>query len=92
VRSISGSINGVIESLGTGGAAHLDTVSGSVTLDAFAGLDATVTLHSLSGRVSCGFPLTVSEQKGNRLSGTIGTGAANVDVGTVSGSISIQKM
>jgi DUF4097 and DUF4098 domain-containing protein YvlB len=92
VRSVSGSIDGVIESLGTGGSAHLGTVSGSVSLDAFAGLDAKVSLHSLSGRVSCSFPVTVSEQKNNRLSGTIGRGSADVDVGTVSGSISISKM
>jgi hypothetical protein len=92
VRSVSGSIDGVIESLGTGGSAHLGTVSGSVTLDAFAGLDATVSLHSLSGRVSCSLPLTVSEQKNNRLNGKIGKGSANLDVGTVSGSISISKM
>jgi hypothetical protein len=92
VRSVSGSIDGTIQSLGTGGSAHLDSVSGSVTLDAFSGLDAIVSLHSLSGRVSCGFPLIVSEQKNNRLSGTIGRGSANVDVGTLSGSISLSKM
>jgi DUF4097 and DUF4098 domain-containing protein YvlB len=92
VRSVSGSINGVIESLGTGGSAHLGTVSGSVLLNAFPGLDATVSLHSLSGRVSCDFPISTTEQKNNRLSGTIGKGAASLDVGTVNGSISISKM
>jgi DUF4097 and DUF4098 domain-containing protein YvlB len=92
VRSVSGSIDGVIESLGSGGSAHMSTVSGSVTLSAFAALDATVSLHTLSGNVSCGFPLTVSDQKKNRLSGTIGKGSANVDVGTISGSISIARM
>jgi hypothetical protein len=92
VRSISGSIDGVIESLPSGGTAHLSTVSGSVTLNAFAGLDATVSLHTLSGNVSCGFPVTISEQKKNRLNGTIGNGSANIDVGTVSGSIDISKM
>jgi DUF4097 and DUF4098 domain-containing protein YvlB len=92
VRSVSGSINGVIESLGNGGTAHLNTVSGSVTLNAYAALDATVSLHSLSGNVSCSFPLTVADQKKNRLNGTIGKGSANLEVGTVSGSISISKM
>jgi hypothetical protein len=92
VRSVSGSIDGVIESLGNDGTAHLGTVSGSVTLNAFAALDAKVSLHTLSGNVSCGFPLTISEQKKNRLNGTIGKGSAKIDVGTVSGSISISKM
>jgi hypothetical protein len=92
VRSISGSITGVIESLGSGGLARMSTVSGSVSLNAWPGLDAAVSLHSLSGRVSCAFPVTATEQKNNRLNGTIGTGAANLDVGTVSGSISISKL
>jgi hypothetical protein len=92
VRSVSGSIDGVIESLESRGSAHLGTVSGSVTLNAFAALDATVWLHSLSGRVSCAFPVSVSDQKKNRLEGTIGKGSANLDVGTVSGSISVSKI
>jgi DUF4097 and DUF4098 domain-containing protein YvlB len=91
VRTVSGSIDGDIESLANGGAAHLNTVSGSVTVNAFAALDAAVSLHSISGAVSCGFPLTVTDQKKNRLSGTIGKGSASLDVGTVSGSISISK-
>jgi DUF4097 and DUF4098 domain-containing protein YvlB len=75
VRTVSGSIDGVIESLG-----------------ALPGLDATISLHSLSGRVSCSFPITISEQKSNGLNGTIGKGSANLDVGTVSGSITLSKM
>jgi DUF4097 and DUF4098 domain-containing protein YvlB len=92
VRTVSGSISGVIESMGAGGSAHLGTVSGSVSLNAFPGLDAAVSLHSLSGRVSCDFPVNATEQKNNRLSGTIGKGSASLDVGTVSGSISISKL
>jgi hypothetical protein len=92
VRSVSGAINGIIESLGAGGSAHLGTVSGTVSLKVSPGLDATISLHSLSGRVSCDFPVTASEQKNNRLSGTVGKGAASLDVGTVSGSIRISRM
>jgi hypothetical protein len=92
VRSVSGSIDGVIKSLGSGGSAHLGTVSGSVTLNAAAALDAKVSLHSLSGLVSCDFPVAVSDRKKNHLDGTIGKGSANLDVGTVSGSISVSKM
>jgi DUF4097 and DUF4098 domain-containing protein YvlB len=90
-RSVSGSIDGTIKSLPASGSAHLSTVSGSVSLNAFAGLDAALALHSVSGSVSCDFPLTVSEQKRNRLTGKIGSGSATVDIGTVSGSISIAK-
>ena len=92
VRTVSGSIDGTIESMGPGGSAHLSAVSGSISVAAFAGLDAEVSLHSLSGRVSCDFPVMASEQKNNRLSGTIGKGSANLEAGTVSGSITISKM
>jgi hypothetical protein len=92
VRTVSGSIDGSIETLAPGGSAHLSTVSGSISVAAFAGLDAVVSLHSLSGRVSCDFPVTISEQKNNRLSGTVGKGSSSLDAGTVSGSITISKL
>lgn len=90
-RTVTGSIDGDIDSLDRGGSARLSTVSGSVTLNAFPGLDAKVSLHSVSGRVSCAFPVTISEQKNNRLEGKIGAGAASVDAGAISGSISINR-
>jgi hypothetical protein len=92
VRTVSGSIDGTIEALGPTGQAHFSAVSGSISVGAFAALDAAVSLHSLSGHVSCDFPLTVSEQKNNRLTGTIGKGSSNLDAGTVSGSITINKL
>jgi hypothetical protein len=92
VRTVSGSIDGSIEALGPTGSARLSTVSGSISVNAFAGLDAAVSLHSLSGRVSCDFPLSISEQKNNRLTGTIGKGSASLDAGTVSGSITISRL
>jgi len=90
-HSVSGSIDGTISALGPSGSARLNTVSGSVTLSAYAALDANLSLHSVSGSVSCGFPVTISEQKRNRLQGRIGSGAARLDIGTVSGSITISK-
>ncbi|HET6450928.1 MAG TPA: DUF4097 family beta strand repeat-containing protein [Spirochaetia bacterium] len=92
IRTVSGSISGDLDSLATGGSAHFGSVSGSISVDASSGLDAELSLHSLSGRVSCDFPVTITEQKGNRLSGRIGKGSATVDAGTVSGSISISRM
>ena len=92
VRTVSGSIDGDVDSLAPGGSAHFGSVSGSISVEAFSGLDAEVSLHSLSGHVSCDFPLVVSEQKNNRLTGRIGKGSATLEAGTVSGSISISKM
>jgi len=91
-RSISGSIQGEIQGLDRSGEANLRTVSGSVRVGAFAGLDATVSLHSLSGPVSCDFPVALSEQRNNRLQGKIGGGAARVDIGTTSGAISVTRI
>lgn len=91
-RSVSGSIDGDIGALEKGGSARMSTISGSVSVNAFSGLDATVTLHTLSGRVSCGFPVTISEQRNNRLQGKIGAGSASLDAGSTSGSITINKM
>ncbi len=91
LRTVSGAIEGRIESLGAGGSVHAGTVSGSVSLGAFAALDASINLHSVSGAVSCAFPVTVSQQKNNTLQGQIGRGSASIDVGTVSGSIDIRK-
>jgi DUF4097 and DUF4098 domain-containing protein YvlB len=90
-RSVSGSIDGDIDAMEKSGSARLSTVSGSVTVNAFAGLDATVSLHTLSGRVTCDFPVTISEQKNNRLQGKIGAGSASIDAGSTSGSIAINR-
>jgi DUF4097 and DUF4098 domain-containing protein YvlB len=91
-RSVSGSIDGRLSALDKGGSVRLSTISGSVRLDAFAGLDASIDLHSVSGRVSCDFPVTISEQRNNRLRGKVGSGSASLEAGSTSGSISIHKL
>jgi DUF4097 and DUF4098 domain-containing protein YvlB len=90
-RSISGSVDGDIRALEKGGSASLSTISGSVTLRVFPALDATLSLRTLSGSVSCDFPVTISEQKRNKLEGRVGTGAANLEASSTSGSITISK-
>jgi len=91
-HTVSGSIEGQIESLGQGGTATLRSVSGSVDIEAYDGLNAFVSLSSMSGAVSCGFPLTVAVQRRNSLEGKIGEGSSRVDVATTSGTIAIRKM
>jgi hypothetical protein len=91
-KSVSGTINGKIRALGRGGSVEVETVSGSVNLSAFAGLDAELRLQSVSGSISCGFPLQITEKKRNRLEGRIGTGAAPLNAKTVSGSISLSPL
>jgi DUF4097 and DUF4098 domain-containing protein YvlB len=91
-KSISGAINGRIRNLGRGGSAEVETISGSVNLAAFAGLDAELRLQSVSGSVSCSFPLQITEQKRSRLTGRIGTGAVPLSAKTVSGSIDLSPL
>jgi len=91
-RTVSGSIDGRIQSLDKGGSASMRSVSGSVALAAFPGLDAAVSLHSVSGRIECDFPVTSVEQKSNSLEGRIGDGTGRLEVTTTSGTITIRKL
>ncbi len=90
-RSISGSITGTIDSLEKGGSVSMRTVSGSVSISVFDGFDASLNLHSVSGTVSCDFPVSIVEQKRNRLQGKVGQGSVPVEIGTTSGGISISR-
>jgi DUF4097 and DUF4098 domain-containing protein YvlB len=91
-RTVSGSIQGKIDSLNKDGSVRLHSVSGSIEMDAFAAVDASVSLHSLSGAVSCNFPLSATDQKRNSLEGRIGGGSARLEATTTSGPITIRRM
>jgi len=91
VHSISGSVGGTIQSIQAGGSVRLSTVSGSVDVAAFPALSARVTLRSISGSVSCDFPVSQAQQKGHSLEGTIGGGAVPVDMTTTSGSVRLHR-
>jgi len=92
VNTTSGRVKGEILALAGGDSVEIDSISGSVELEAFGGLDAAVTLQSVSGSISCDFPLQVSEQRRNRLEGSIGGGSVPLKVKTVSGRIRLQRM
>ncbi len=91
-HTVSGSIEGRIESLDQGGSVSVRTVSGGVGLDAPSGLDAVVSLHSVSGGISCELPLAATEQRRNWLEGRIGSGSGRMDVTTTSGQITVRKL
>jgi hypothetical protein len=90
-RTVSGSIEADIRDIQDGGSISMGTVSGSVELEAFPDFDAEVSLHSLSGKVSCDFPVIASLQKNNTLEGRIGGGSVRVKIGTTSGSITVSR-
>jgi len=91
-RSVSGRIEGKIRGLQQGGSVEVETVSGSLDLAAFRGLDAQLRLQSVSGSISCSFPVQISEQKRTRLEGRIGAGSVPFSAKTVSGSINLSPL
>jgi hypothetical protein len=91
VKTVSGNIRGNISALKKGSDINLVSVSGSVQVEADKGLDADVTLSSVSGSITCDFPLSVILKKKNRIEGKIGNGNIRFNVSTTSGSIQIQK-
>jgi hypothetical protein len=79
------------DSIEKGGSVAMHTISGSVRVDAFPGLDASLDLRSVSGTVSCDFPVSVVEQRRSRLQGRIGQGSIPVEIQTTSGQIRIGR-
>lgn len=91
ISSTSGRVQGQILSLDPSGSVEIGTISGGVDLEAFSGLDAALKLQSVSGSISCNFPVQIMEQKRNKLEGTIGNGSVPFEVRTVSGRITLSQ-
>jgi len=91
ISSTSGRVQGQILSLGPSGSVEINTISGGVDLEVFYGLDAALKLHSVSGSISCDFPVQISEQRRNKLEGTVGDGSVPFEVKTVSGRITLSQ-
>ena len=91
INSVSGRIQGEILGLDPGGSVEINTISGAVQLEIFSGFDADLRLQSVSGSVSCEFPVQIVEQKRNKLEGTVGDGTVPFEVETVSGRISLSR-
>jgi hypothetical protein len=91
VNTTSGRIHGEITGLDPDGSVEIHSISGAVELEVFSGLDADLELQSVSGSISCEFPVEIIEQKRNKLVGKVGTGTVPFEVNTVSGRISIGR-
>jgi hypothetical protein len=91
ISSTSGRVQGQILSLGPGGSVEINTISGGIDLEVFSGLDAALKLQSVSGSISCDFPVQISEQRRTKLEGTVGDGSVPFEVKTVSGRITLSQ-
>lgn len=91
VSSTSGRVQGKIRDLDPRGSVEINTVSGGVDLEVFLGLDAALKLQSVSGSISCDFPVQISEQRRTKLEGTVGDGSVPFEVRTVSGRITLSQ-
>jgi DUF4097 and DUF4098 domain-containing protein YvlB len=87
-RSVSGGITASIESLNGSGPLSFKTVSGDVKLELPRGLDADLTMSSVSGQLDSDFQMTLAGgMSRRRIEARIGRGGRELNVATVSGDV-----
>ena len=90
-RSVSGEISASIESLTGSGALSFKSVSGGVKLDLPRGLDADLSMSSVSGQLDSEFQMTLGGRTSRRrIEARIGRGGRDLDVTTVSGDVRLR--
>lgn len=93
-ESVNGSIRATIDHLvDSNEPLELETVNGSVELDAPAALSAALDAETVNGHVETDFPITIRSLKARtQLRGTIGQGGRELRLHTVNGSVTIRKL
>jgi len=90
-RSVSGEISASIESLTGSGTLSFKSVSGGVKLDLPRGLDADLSMSSVSGQLDSEFQMTLGGRTSRRrIEARIGRGGRDLDVTTVSGDVRLR--
>jgi DUF4097 and DUF4098 domain-containing protein YvlB len=90
--SVSGSVEVDIDRLDGLDNMKFSSVSGNVNVRLPSSLDADIEMSSLSGSLKTDFPIEVKEKRygpGRSASGRVGSGARNLSMSTVSGSVSL---
>jgi hypothetical protein len=89
-KTVSGRVTADVD-LNDGGALRVTTVSGAVAIRLPAETSTRVELRSTTGRVQCEFGgLTASRSRGaSSLSGTLGSGAGQLHISTMSGQVTL---
>ncbi|HEY9086347.1 MAG TPA: DUF4097 family beta strand repeat-containing protein [Candidatus Tyrphobacter sp.] len=92
VHTVSGSIDVSMTTMGSDRRANLEAVSGSIRLAIPRNSGAVVSAHSISGGFHSDFPIPTHPQTvGTSAGGSIGNGAGSIDMGTISGSMTLEK-
>lgn len=89
--SVSGDVDVAVETLSGTGPLTFTSVSGNVTAELPKGIDADVTMRSVSGSLDSDFPLVLSGRMSrNSLEARIGKGGRELEVRTVSGNVRLR--
>jgi hypothetical protein len=93
-RTVNGSVRATIEHLiKSDEPLELETVNGSVQLEAPADLSADVDAETTNGGIQSDFPLTISSGMiGKHIHGTVGQGGRRVELHTTNGSVKLRKL
>jgi DUF4097 and DUF4098 domain-containing protein YvlB len=92
-HSVSGDVTVSADELSDRGDLEFNTVSGDVTLNLPANLDADLSMSTVSGDIDSDFPLTLGNGRMSRrgMSARIGKGGRRLDVRTVSGDLRLRS-
>jgi DUF4097 and DUF4098 domain-containing protein YvlB len=89
--SVSGEVTAIIVSLAGEGPLEFSSVSGNVIAELPKGLDADVSMRSVSGSLDSDFPLTLNGRVNrSRIEARIGKGGRELEVHTVSGDVHLR--
>jgi hypothetical protein len=93
-RTVNGSVHATIEHLvKSDEPLELETVNGSVQLEAPSDLSADVDAETTNGGIQSDFPLTISSGMiGKHIHGTVGQGGRRVQLHTTNGSVKLRKL
>ena len=89
INSISGSVT-ASKVIGAN-VIKLGSISGRISLGLPSDAQFDISASSVSGKVSCAFPVIIESSTDKKLVGRVGNGKTNIDITTVSGSISIES-
>ena len=90
-RSVSGEITASVESLSGSGALSFKSVSGDVKLELPRGLDADLSMSSVSGQLDSEFQMTLGGRTSRRrIEARIGRGGRELNLTTVSGDVRLR--